>query len=88
MSKWQIEKNVLDLEYQRILQEYQVVFSAVYAVPLALLGVFTTVGATLNYLVIGMITAFFTYLWLSDKKMRIEKELSKVKQKVDKIKTK
>lgn len=81
MSNWQIEKNKLDF-----LQEYQVVFSAVFAVPFAIVGAAMAAGFNINNFIFGICIAAIAYFLLSDKKTEIEEELAKVKQRVDRLK--
>ena len=85
--KWQVKKNRLDIDYQQLLQKYQVVSGAVYAIPITVLGIFLSQGLNTSNFVLSGLIAFFVYRLLADVREKTEKEITALKTKVTKLAT-
>ena len=70
---WTIEKNVHDLEYQRLLTEYNLWASSSFIVTLAVMGFFYQVlELNLSLLLLGGFTVYYLFNY---KKAQIEEKL-------------
>lgn len=82
MNKWEIKKNRLDMEYQQILQKYQVFLAAKFGVPVAILGIFMQAAPQADGFLLGALFSYLVYIFLVDKINRIEKDIANIKRKV------
>ncbi|NCN39078.1 MAG: hypothetical protein COY38_01655 [Candidatus Aenigmarchaeota archaeon CG_4_10_14_0_8_um_filter_37_24] len=92
MSKWEIEKNKLDMEYQKIMQKYQVILTGLYGIPGVVFGFvlsqnlgFMNLQTLLGGLMMGSIAAFSLWIIFNQLEENIEKEILSLKKKVDSL---
>ncbi len=81
--KWEIKKNKIDMDYQKLLQKYQVVYTAAYALPLTVLGIFLSSGISINSFFFGVIGGMTIYLILERIKINAENRLDFLRERVN-----
>lgn len=73
--RWEIQKNKIDLQYQRDLQKYQVFLAASYAVPLTLFGIIIQTGISSGNMLVAITAALLSFNLLQGKVLRMEAQL-------------
>ena len=76
------------MDYQQVLQKYQVMCGAVYVIPLTIIGIVLSQGVTGNNIFFGSIIALISWVFLDDKKEQTENKLSGLKRKVTNLEKK
>ncbi|MEM5778289.1 MAG: hypothetical protein QXD43_00420 [Candidatus Aenigmatarchaeota archaeon] len=84
-KKWEIRKNEIDMDYNKLLQKYQVLCTVVYGIPLSIIGILLSTKMDVNNVFFATLTGTIIYVFLNKAKARIESELENLKRKVNKI---
>lgn len=71
-NKWKILKNIIDLEYKKLLQEYSALLIAMFSITVAFMALIYTITTDISLTFIGGV---LTYLVLNQQKENKEIEL-------------
>lgn len=89
-NDWQIRKNIIDMDYQRTLQKYQVTLATQYSVPglifgYLLSGTLSNLSLLPTNILWGVLLTIPTWIIMNGLKQRIENELVEIKKQVEKL---
>jgi xanthine/uracil/vitamin C permease (AzgA family) len=71
-NKWKILKNIIDLEYKKLLQEYSAILIAMFSITIAFMALIYTITDDIS---LTFISGILTYLILNQQKENKEIEL-------------
>jgi len=79
MEKWETKKYLIDMDYQQLLQEYQVLLASKWAIPIAVFTTFIQMGFKPDDAFLwGGLFAYGIYCWFDNNRFQIKRPKQQV----------